>query len=120
MPRAAPHACSHPGCRTLTTERHCEAHRKQHHREINARRRGSSTALGYGRQWQKTRLAVLTDEPLCRFCNEQGKTVAATEVDHIDGNSFNNEGENLRPLCKSCHSRRTARDQAFGRKPQGG
>ncbi len=42
--------------------------------------------------------------------------VVATEVDHIDGDSRNNEPANLRCLCHRCHSRRTAKDQAFGRR----
>jgi 5-methylcytosine-specific restriction endonuclease McrA len=84
------------------------------HQAIDSRR-GNSAARGYGHAWRQTRLIVLGQEPLCRFCNEAGRLTAATEVDHIDGNSRNNVRDNLRPLCKPCHSQRTARDQAFGR-----
>lgn len=75
----------------------------------------TTTQRGYGWQWQKLRLLVLADEPLCRFCKERGLVVPADEVDHIDGNSFNNERANLRPLCRACHLQRTAQDQAFGK-----
>lgn len=88
---------------------------KQRKAEIDAKR-GSAAKRGYGRRWRKIRKAVLASEPLCRFCKDMGKIVGAEVVDHIDGNTANNDWDNLRPLCKSCHDRRTARDQAFGRK----
>lgn len=77
--------------------------------------RGSAASRGYGATWRRVRLAVLRDEPLCRFHLERGETVPADEVDHIDGDSRNNDRDNLRPLCKPCHSGRTARDQGFNR-----
>ena len=50
------------------------------------------------------------------FHMEQSQRVMANEVDHIDGNPWNNEPGNLRSLCKQCHSRRTATEQSFGRR----
>ncbi|WP_158625971.1 HNH endonuclease [Arsenicitalea aurantiaca] len=78
-------------------------------------RKLTTTERGYGWAWQKLRLLVLADEPLCRICREQGRITAAEEVDHIDGNAHNNDRENLRPLCRPCHLARTARDQAFSK-----
>lgn len=117
MPRAAPHPCNQLGCREVLPrgQRYCKAHQRAVH-QIADRDRGSPSARGYGRQWRKVRAAVLADEPLCRMCAEQGTTMAATEVDHVDGNSSNNDRANLRPLCKPCHSRRTLRDQGWGRR----
>ncbi len=79
-------------------------------------RRGSAAARGYGRDWQALRLAVLQAEPLCRFCSGRGLVVAASEVDHIvpveRAPELRLVESNLRPLCKPCHSARTARDTA--------
>jgi 5-methylcytosine-specific restriction protein A len=116
MPRRPPHPCPEPGCPALVQGRgRCPAHQRERDQRIDERR-GSSTARGYGYAWQQLRLHMLRDEPLCRMCKAEGRVTAATEVDHVDGNSRNNARENLRPLCKSCHSRRTATDQAFGRR----
>ena len=77
--------------------------------------RGSAASRGYDRRWRKIRATVLADEPLCRMCSAAGRVTAATEVDHIDGNAWNRDRSNLRPLCKPCHSARTARDQGFAK-----
>lgn len=63
------------------------------------------------RTWRKIRATVLQREPLCRHCAEQGITTTATDVDHIDGNTFDNTDANLQPLCKPCHTRKTVREQ---------
>ena len=78
--------------------------------------RGSAHARGYDAAWRRVRLAVLADEPLCRFCAAAALVVPAVEVDHIDGDSQHNARSNLRPLCRPCHSRRTARDQGIARR----
>lgn len=83
--------------------------------------RPSAARRGYGPVWRRVRLAHLRREPLCRFCSEFGVTTPATEVDHIvalaDGGTH--AASNLRSACHSCHSARTARDQAFGRRRKG-
>lgn len=115
MPMAAPSPCCQPGCGVLVkrSERYCAEHKRAVYRQIDARR-GSSADRGYGHIWRsRVRPSVLSVEPLCRMCKANGLIVAAAEVDHIDGNSLNNDRDNLRPLCKRCHSARTARDQGF-------
>ena len=57
----------------------------------------------------------LRRDPLCEDCLEVGLTVIATEVDHVDGDEWNNADENHRSLCKPCHSAKTARENgSFG------
>ena len=58
---------------------------------------------------------VLTEHPLCRDCAGIGMVTAAAEVHHvakvIDRPDLRLEASNLMPLCKACHSRRTARGE---------
>ena len=111
MPIRPPTIC--PKCGVVVPNRgYCERHRKERARKIDEAR-PSAAKRGYDHTWRKIRASVLSRHPLCLFCEEEGKTTTATEVDHIDGNSRNNSPENLRPLCKSCHSRRTIRDQGM-------
>ncbi|QBX37232.1 MULTISPECIES: AAA family ATPase [unclassified Brevundimonas] len=81
-------------------------------------RRGSAASRGYDADWRRLRAALLQANPLCLFCEEAGIVEAATVADHIisieDRPDLRLVWSNLRPLCKPCHDRRTARDQAFG------
>ncbi|WP_371738619.1 HNH endonuclease [Alcanivorax quisquiliarum] len=71
-------------------------------------RSGKTTAQrGYGGKWQRERLRYLTANPLCRYCEAEGRVVEATVVDHIiphrgDQKLFWNR-KNWQPLCKPCH-----------------
>lgn len=80
-------------------------------------RRLSSAA--YSHKWRKARLVFLSENPLCVHCLDNGHETPAVEVDHIksaaDHPELFFEHANLRALCTSCHSRRTAREQGFGR-----
>lgn len=58
--------------------------------------------------WLRLRALVLADEPLCRSCAARGLVVPALDVDHIDNDGDNNSRDNLQPLCRSCHSHKTA------------
>ncbi|WP_227254836.1 HNH endonuclease [Frigoriglobus tundricola] len=71
--------------------------------------RPSAHKRGYTRNWQRLRLMVLNDEPLCRHCAANGRDVAAEHVDHdvaLEAGGTN-DPSNLVPLCASCHSRKT-------------
>jgi len=120
MPFAAPHGCTHPGCRALVPRgtRRCKKH-EQALRRYQDRDRGTPQERGYDETWRKLRAYVLRREPLCRFCSERGRTTPATVVDHIvpisQAPELRLEPSNLRALCESCHNARTAREQSFGR-----
>ena len=71
------------------------------------------------KQWKNLRLLTLLNDPLCTACKAQGKIVPAEEIDHIipmqeGGLPF--DSDNLQPLCKECHSRKTL-NEVRPRKP---
>lgn len=66
-----------------------------------------------GRPWRKVRKAFIDKHPLCVKCKEEGKSVAAKYVDHIqrieDGGDKLNE-ENLQSLCKYHHDSKSGKE----------
>lgn len=131
MPLAPLRPCSgSPSCPELTRGGPCARHAAERHRRIDERR-GTPAERGYDAKWRRVRGYILSrtpeayrdaqgvirgQGPLCVMCKVlDGRVTPATDVDHIDGDSRHNAYANLRPLCHACHSRRTARDQAFGR-----
>jgi 5-methylcytosine-specific restriction enzyme A len=116
MPRSAKKPCRYPGCpETVEQGSYCPAHQHGANRRRNQQiddKRASAAARGYDRNWQKLRLMHLRTSPLCVRCEERGWTVPATEVDHIRplARGGTHDVENLQSLCKSCHSRKTARE----------
>ena len=67
--------------------------------------------------WRTLREVVLHRHPLCVQCQKKGRLVPAVDVDHVDGDAWNNDEENLVGLCKSCHSRKT-RTMDYGAFPR--
>lgn len=65
-------------------------------------------------QWQKFSSNYLKKNRLCKICLEEGRTVIALNVDHVQplihfhGNPY--DLSNLQPLCKSCHSKKTKQE----------
>lgn len=87
-------------------QRYCDTCRPKENRP-------NSTQRGYDNRWRKTRARHLAAHPDCEQCG-----APATDVDHIDGlgplGPAGHEPSNLRSLCHSHHSQRTARDQPAG------
>lgn len=63
------------------------------------------------------RVQVLSEEPLCRPCDKQGRVTQATIADHIvpkaEGGS--DDRENYQPICDPCHVIKTAEEAKRGR-----
>ncbi|SOC11406.1 HNH endonuclease [Rhodobacter sp. JA431] len=80
--------------------------------------RSADAALWHGiysdPRWKKAAAAFLKAHPLCADCGELGVVEAATEVDHIERHMGDPrkfwDKSNWQPLCKRCHSRKTARE----------
>ena len=75
----------------------------------------SSTARGYGYEWQQYRIEYLIAHPLCAIRGE-GCTLAATVVDHVvphrgDMSLFWNPA-NHQAVCNHCHSKHKQRQEA--------
>ena len=108
MPVAPKRPCTQPGCNVLVERGRCGEHTRAHHR-LDTKTRGSAKARGYGGPWRRIRSRQLKAEPLCRHCAEDGRTTAATLVDHVvplDAGGTH-ETSNLQSLCRSCHAQKT-------------
>lgn len=74
--------------------------------------RGTAAERGYGSRWQRARLSVLAERPLCEDCRDRGLVAEGVDVHHLDGlgplGPRGYDPDNLRVLCHSCHSRTTA------------
>ena len=71
-----------------------------------------------GRRWLALRSQVLSAEPRCLSCLQQGRLSAAREVDHIvplqQGGA--DAISNLQPLCHDCHATKSAAERGAQRK----
>lgn len=60
----------------------------------------------------------MQEHPLCRMCLSMGQTQPAQCVDHIQPHRGNKQlfwdESNWQPLCNSCHSAKTRREQLNG------
>lgn len=78
--------------------------------------RPNASERGYDYDWQRLRAAFLKREP---FCQVVGCSRLAVDVDHLRDVRRHPElrldWSNLRSLCHSHHSRRTAIEQGFAR-----
>jgi len=97
MPNAAPLACA-------CGRRNCDQHRRKDFRPSASRRGYDST------HWARFRKLRLAEEPLCRFCLEEGRYTPSEHVDHIiplrERPDLRLSREGTRCLCAPCHNRR--------------
>lgn len=123
MPNRAKKPCRKSGCSGLVTEGYCERHAKHAKKSWSKPSylgaQGSTTERGYGYQWQKRRLLVLNEQPLCQIaqiCVQRlGHVALSNCVDHIIpiAAGGNDEYENLQGACSDCneHKARTSDKQ---------
>ena len=124
--------CSFPGCfRPVSLDdKYCEKHKaagllrdQKRIKDREVRRvhfKGTSSERGYGSKWRALRNRYIAQHPYCVECMKKGIFTMATDVDHIVPHrgdpSLLFDENNLQSLCKSCHSRKTAKeDGGFGR-----
>lgn len=106
--------CRHPGCSALTRESYCPKHKPK----PAARRTSAEYHSWYSLSvWtDDLRPGQLLQEPWCRECAKRGIRTRATVVDHVEPHRGDwarfIDRTNLQSLCKRCHDRKTAREQA--------
>lgn len=120
VPKKPKRPCSYPGCPELTDERYCKKHKQETEKTYGKSCRPYSHLYNSSR-WRKLRRQFLIKHPLCAECRRLGVINPSRVVDHIkphqgDESLFWDE-TNLQALCKSCHDRKTAKeDGRWGRK----
>ena len=120
MPRAAPSACTEPGCPALVHngKSKCEQHSKQqttaHSKQYGSRPENKQYADFYNsRTWRNISINHRKKQPLCMHCLEHNITKPADVVDHIeeirDAYAKRFDTTNLESLCHACHNSKTAK-----------
>ena len=103
--------CKYPGCRMLTSEGWCPAHKPKVARKESAAWHHLYTDPRY--HWAERRTDQLIREPFCRECAKRDLRVPATDADHIvphRGDVFQFMTGQLQSLCRSCHSCKTMQE----------
>lgn len=112
MPRSPKKPCAYPGCPRLTHDRFCEEHTKATNKQYERFERPYKSSERYGGKWRAVRDRYIQQHPICEDCIEYGifPPGKSQEVHHIKPKSQGgtDHPDNLRALCKSCHSRHTA------------
>jgi len=118
MPIRPGKACRKTGCpnvaRIAKHRGYCEQHKGLSGWHGNEQLNGNRHQRGYGSDWEKLRVVVLTiDKHLCRQHKAQGIIKAATHVDHIKpkAQGGTDEVSNLQSLCVDCHMKKTATER---------
>ena len=116
MPTRARRPCNKPGCRNVASDgRFCAKHAVDTAvTRPYDRWRGSPASRGYDADWRRVRLQALErDRHLCQDCLLRKILTPAEEVHHVIpielAPHLRLELDNLRSLCKPCHSAITAR-----------
>lgn len=93
-----------PGCGALTQDTYCPTHKRVH-----KRRPAVYHALYGSTAYRRARDAFMAAHQVCAICG-----APATDLDHINPHRGDLklfwDTDNWQPLCASCHSRKTARE----------
>jgi 5-methylcytosine-specific restriction enzyme A len=112
MPHKPKRPCSYPSCPALTDGRYCDHHQKEMDARYERYERDPATQKRYGQKWRQIRQSYMAKHPLCEACRKIGKLTPAREIHHRTplAKGGTHAQENLMSLCRSCHSRITAKE----------
>ena len=115
MPMKPMRPCKRPGCRAMTREGYCPEHKPKRTRDRSEEAKAWHWMYDTPEWRDDLRPTQLLREPYCEECDKRGlRRVRATDVDHRVDHKGNwevfTDRSNLRSLCHSCHSRKTAKD----------
>ncbi|AKF76284.1 MULTISPECIES: HNH endonuclease [Bacillus] len=114
MPPKPLKECAARGCRALTRDRYCDAHKTQQQEETkhyNKHSRNKTITSFYkSTEWKRTRqLALMRDNYLCQHCLKAHCFTPADMVHHIvevkQDWSKRLDIKNLESLCNACHNK---------------
>lgn len=118
--------CTTPTCRgrvdTTSKSGKCDRCKAAARRDTD-RARGTATQRGYGNRWRQAARDYFASHPYCCLCEAEGVATPATVRDHhpasrkellAKGVPDPDQWQYLRPLCRPCHSKETARHQPGG------
>jgi 5-methylcytosine-specific restriction protein A len=114
VPSAPLSYCTEPGCSVKVPRGRCAPHQQQA-RQHQRRYYTGTPGVNYGRPWQRKAKAFLTEDAhiWCVQCH-----ALATEVDHRIPHKNDPvlfwDRRNWQPLCKPCHSAKTASELHHG------
>jgi len=109
--------CAKPGCgRTaLNGMKYCEKHKNLQNSAENRKiftQRGKSAqwhSLYESQEWRKRRAMFLKKYPVCFICGKPA-TIADHIIPHRGDLTLFYDESNLQPMCQSCHSRKTMKE----------
>ena len=123
MPNRPKKPCNKAGCSELIEagQTYCDKHRQEKASRYERYERDQKSKRLYNYRWAKASRAYLNNNPLCVECKKNNKITPARVTDHIVPHKGNKkifwDRSNWQPLCDSCHSRKTAKeDGGFGNK----
>ena len=126
MPYAAKLGCTFPGCQELVNSSGlCADHKRKRQQRCDADR-GSASARGYDRAWQRLRELKLAADPFCEIqthCKDLSLARRiAVEVDHTirirERLDLRLVWRNLRSSCHACHSAKSMGEMKHGARQQ--
>jgi len=115
--------CRQAGCGRRTHGSWCGLHIDQANKArwtAADKHRGSVRERGYTARWDRVSKMFRRANPLCKRCEETGRTTPAEEVDHIipvkERPDLQFDVTNLQSLCKRHHAIKTRNDRARKRR----